>query len=637
MGDLKDRFFSVKMNGGPIIYGRFDINWCDNCNVPIFKEECGKCGSSVEKIELTPPGDVGPSFKDDLVRKLVEENFGVNGEKFFPKDRVKLMNPVPGVDDAYELVMDGMILGQIRFEPEEKSWRLLLNMEGAIRIYLLGADKRIVEMHESASEYLKDGANALSPGVTDADPEIVPGDECIVVEEGEERTPDKVLGTGLAKMNSREMVEEEYGSSVSTRGQKEVNYKTPEKAGSWEDAIEANRNHLEEIETEAIDFIKRTKDKKDLPVCVSFSGGKDSLAVLLLVRKSLKKSEYMILFNDTGIEFPETREYINELEDEIDKKIEIARENDPFWDNIQEFGPPGKDYRWCCKTCKLGPISKFIENRTDSDGEKILTFGGERKFESDNRSKRDRVSKNPWVPGQISGSPIQNWRSLEVWLYIYQNDLPYNELYDKLERIGCWVCPSSSLAEFEALKKNHPRLWKKLRNQLENFAEEENLPEEWLEYGFWRWNNLPSSQKGLANKLGLNPSNLDFKRYEEKVSVKKRKDEKWVLEGDFSLENFERVAPILGEYKIKEDSEGNKIFKFNSGLKITENSIEGKRSQMEDGLLALKKAYECVECNACQAICQQSAIHFDDGKIVIDDSCVSCKDCLENCPLQFKT
>ncbi len=623
------------MNDGPVIYGRFDINWCENCNVPIFKDQCGKCGDSAEKIELTPPGDVGPSFREDLVRDVVEENFGIDGGKFFPKNQVKLMNPVPGVDDAYELVVDGMILGQIRFEPEEKKWRLVLNMEGAIRIYLLGTDKKIVEMHESASEYLKDGANALSPGVTDADPEITPGDECIVVEEGE-RDPSKVLGTGLAKMNGREMVEKDYGTSVSTRGQKKVDYKNPEKSGAWDDVIEANEDHLKEIEKEAINFIRETKEKKNLPVCVSFSGGKDSLAVLLLVRKALNESEYDILYNDTGIEFPETTEYIHELEQEMEKEVEIAEGDDPFWDNIEDFGPPGKDYRWCCKTCKLGPIGNYIDEKYDGSEEKVLTFGGGRKFESDNRSKRDRVSKNPWVPGQISGMPIQNWRSLEVWLYIYQNDLPHNELYDKLERIGCWVCPSSSLAELETLKENHPDLWKKFRTRLDDFAQRRGLPEEWIEYGFWRWENLPSSQKDLVNKLGLDPSDLEFKRYEEEISVKKHGKDRWILEGNFSLEEFERVAPILGEYEVDEDEKGNKIFKFSDGLKLSKNAIEGNMSQRKEGLLALKKAQECVGCKSCQAICSQSAIHFNDGKIVIEDSCVGCGDCFDNCPLKFK-
>lgn len=624
------------MSDGPVIYGRFDINWCEECNIPIFKERCGKCGNSTEKIELTPPGDVGPSFNENLVRDIVEENFGIDGDEFFPKNQVKLMNPVPGVDDAYELVVDGMILGQIRFEPDEKKWRLVLNMEGAIRIYLLGTDKKIVKMHESASEYLKDGANALSPGVTDADPKITPGDECIVVEEKGERTPSKVLGTGLAKMDGSEMVEKDYGTSVSTRGQKEVDYKTPEKSGTWKDVIEANEDHLKEIEKESIDFIKETRKNKDLPIYVSFSGGKDSLAVLLLVRNALEKSEYKIIYNDTGIEFPETTEYIHELEKEIDKEIEIAEGKDPFWNNIEDFGPPGKDYRWCCKTCKLGPIGKHIDERYDGE-DKILTFGGGRKFESDSRSKRDRVSKNPWVPGQISGMPIQNWRSLEVWLYIYQNDLPHNELYDKLERIGCWVCPSSSLAELETLKEDHPDLWEKFRTHLEEFAQKRNLPKEWIEYGFWRWKDLPSSQKDMADKLGLDSSELESKRYEEEISVKNQKEDRWILEGSISLENFERVSPILGKHEVDEDENGNKVYKFDNGLKISKNTIEGSMSQRNEGLLALKKAHECVECRSCQAICSQSAIHFDDEKIIVDDSCVGCGDCFDNCPLKFKT
>ena len=49
-------------------------------------------------------------------------------------------------------------------------------------------------------------------------------------------------------------------------------------------------------------------DRNPLPVNVSFSGGKDSLATLLVVMKAIGKVP--ILFADTGLEFPETYECV---------------------------------------------------------------------------------------------------------------------------------------------------------------------------------------------------------------------------------------------------------------------------------------------------------------------------------------
>jgi phosphoadenosine phosphosulfate reductase len=70
---------------------------------------------------------------------------------------------------------------------------------------------------------------------------------------------------------------------------------------SWEDAISANRGIIREFEEEAVRFVRKTADTCNLPIIVSYSGGKDSLATLLVVRKAL--GTIPLLFIDTGLEF----------------------------------------------------------------------------------------------------------------------------------------------------------------------------------------------------------------------------------------------------------------------------------------------------------------------------------------------
>ena len=187
----------------------------------------------------------------------------------------------------------------------------------------------------------------------------------------------------------------------------------------------------------------------ELPVAVSISGGKDSLATLLLVLEAGIRPK--LIFTNTGLEFPETVENVKRTAEKYDLEIYIGEAGDAFWRALEHFGPPAKDFRWCCKTCKLGPTASMIRQHFP-DG--VLSFIGQRQYESAQRYEKGNIWENPWVPGQIGASPIQNWPALLVWLYIFQQKGDYNPLYERgMERIGCWLCPASDLGEMEEVQK----------------------------------------------------------------------------------------------------------------------------------------------------------------------------------------
>ena len=56
-------------------------------------------------------------------------------------------------------------------------------------------------------------------------------------------------------------------------------------------------------------------------VCVSFSGGKDSTVLLDLVRRIYP--DVPAVFSDTGLEFPETREFVKSFDNVVWLKPEI--------------------------------------------------------------------------------------------------------------------------------------------------------------------------------------------------------------------------------------------------------------------------------------------------------------------------
>jgi len=52
-------------------------------------------------------------------------------------------------------------------------------------------------------------------------------------------------------------------------------------------------------------------------------------------------------FVDTGMEFPETLEFVRSL------GIRNVLHAKDFWREIEKNGPPHKDDRWCCERQKL--------------------------------------------------------------------------------------------------------------------------------------------------------------------------------------------------------------------------------------------------------------------------------------------
>jgi phosphoadenosine phosphosulfate reductase len=76
---------------------------------------------------------------------------------------------------------------------------------------------------------------------------------------------------------------------------------------------------------------------------------------------------------------------------------------------------------------------------------------------------------------------------MHVWLYIFREKGPYNVLYEQgLDRIGCFMCPSSDIAVLEEIGNKHPALMQSWSNHLEEWRKAHDLPPEWVTESRWR-------------------------------------------------------------------------------------------------------------------------------------------------------
>jgi phosphoadenosine phosphosulfate reductase len=569
----------------------------------------------------------------------IDSQFGDGvGRALLPSSKTVVMNKASSLDAMYEIIVDGYMVGRLRFDIEKRGYTFLLAIEGARRIGAVSRQKW-VSIHDGVLKYLKDGANLMLPGIQGCDSGIEVDDEVWIVD-----SDGVVLGTGIARMSGAEMAKESKGFAVKIR---EVSNPTApaENAveSTWDDAVAANLNDLVRIEDEAISFVKRVIEKnKGLPVVVGFSGGKDSLVTYLVVERAIGESP-PLFFMDTGLELPETTEFIRRFAEGRNVRIIGEKAGDQFWRSLDVFGPPARDFRWCCKVLKLGPAATSIAAELGSE---TLSFMGQRKMESFQRSVEPRVTENPWVPGQISANPIQNWNALEVWLYTFKMKADFNPLYTKgYHRMGCYLCPASPLAELESLRQTHPELHKQWEEKMREWAERYGFPEDWFELGFWRWKNLPKGQLELINRLGLNiaPARLSPG---EKIELNITKGVSpctksgFSLEGSFSagidLNRISKIMPIFGSTKVSEElgalrttSGENHIALFSSGSVVVrgpdEQTVERLARQLER---ATRRALLCQACGSCIPQCEQGALYHDNGKIAVDeDKCVNCLEC----------
>lgn len=616
-----------------VYLGKLMLYWCDACNVPVLGKKCARCGLSTRYVDCTPPGDIRPAFPFDieLINKTIEESFGHPG--LIPEDKLVVLNKAPYEDRLDEVFVDGRMFGALRFDPYRLTWMF---MPRAFAAKQMKVTKGYVIADKGAEKPLLGSSNLLGPGVVDCDENIRIDDEVIVFLEG------RPVAVGRAKMAGADMKQCKRGVAVKVRWNGYDDNPVLPGGQAWQDAVDANREYLMSIEGEALGFIKKAVKQYPLPVTVSYSGGKDSLATLLLAKKAVP--EFDVLYINTGLEFPETTQNVHDIIAKYGLKLKTA-EPESFWDAAPKFGAPSVEARWCCKVCKLGPIASLIENNY-ADG--CLTFIGQRRYESEVRAKSQRIWQNPWVGNQISASPIQHWTALHIWLYLFREKAPYNPLYGRgFDRIGCWLCPSASLADYEFVKARYPDMWKRWETFLVDYGKKVGYPPAYVRHGLWRWRRLPKQWEELRKTLGIEltkPSACDEELgFSMVAGYRPCKDGSATAEGNFNVPlDLERIEPYMrpmGDVKGADGMlfvtrDGGSLQVYATGTVVARaRDVEKASRLMALAEKSIRRGMLCVGCGVCVGVCPTNAITKESHKVTIGEACSACGECIEKCPV----
>jgi len=598
---------------------------------------CGSCGCETSEVKLTPPGDARPAFRGDIerLRHLIDGQFGTGtGSAAIPDSCIVLLNKAPDIDRTDEVIVGGAVVGARRFNILGAD-KFLPRPSAAMTIAPL-MTRGWVEVDGIAAHAIRERkASTLAVGVERCADDIEVGDEIIVLD-----AKSRPVSVGLSKMTTDEMRKHTRGTAVKTRWVvAEDQVPPPLVKAEWERAVQANRPVMTRRVEEAMNFIRKMVDDSHLPVAVSYSGGKDSLATLLLVLETGIRPS--LLFVDTGLEFRETRDNVSMVAARYGLDIVSESAGDSFWKNLSKFGPPAKDFRWCCKTCKLGPATQLISRHFPGG---VLSFIGQRAYESQQRAEKGKVWRNPWTPNQLAASPIQKWTALHVWLYLMAKDAPVNPLYSKgLERIGCFMCPASDLAELRLVRELSHQ-YDQWQDSLDQIARDRSMAPEWLRYDLWRWRRIPKSvldELGAVQSEALYPSSSDLDQIEfHSTSGYNPCLEGLSMEGVFSKAlDMNRVANmmnIIGEVTTSPDggiAEARSVTVFREGpvmIKAKDGEeLARKKAQLKEIVF---RALGCAGCGICISRCKKGALRLNGQVSVDEDKCIHCGECLGPCP-----
>jgi len=324
--------------------GRSELFWCRKCNLPLLSERCSSCQGIGRMIRLSPPADVRlcSDAGRDLLRSIFSERYGYAD---LLEERIILLNKIAGIDRRDQVILDSHHIATLWFDITKGHHKLDLEPAGAA-LLAENAKRNVVVCRDTLpkghikGKWLRQELIESQPG------DLTDGDNVIL-------RMGKFTGVGVVRRRK------DGSMSIRVKDVTVKDLRLSDSVPTIEEAVKANEEHLRRLEKAALREMKGYLSRTRLPLNVSFSGGKDSLASLCLCRKV--RPQVDVLFINTGLEFPETVAYVREFCSRHKLKLQEISGEDGFFEQVQSLGPPAKDFRWCCKTNKLGPMTAFLK------------------------------------------------------------------------------------------------------------------------------------------------------------------------------------------------------------------------------------------------------------------------------------
>lgn len=212
---------------------------------------------------------------------------------------------------------------------------------------------------------------------------------------------------------------------------------------------EAKRTHLKQLEAESIHIIREVAAEFDNPVML-YSIGKDSAVMLHLARKAFAPGAppFPLMHVDTTWKFKEMIEFRDKMAKKVGMDLIVHTNQEGVEQGINPFDHGSAKHTDIMKTVAL----KQALDKYQFDA----AFGGARRDEEKSRAKERvysfRDKHHRWDPKNqrpelwnlynsrvnkgesIRVFPLSNWTELDIWQYIYLENIEIVPLYYSAQR-----------------------------------------------------------------------------------------------------------------------------------------------------------------------------------------------------------
>ena len=203
-------------------------------------------------------------------------------------------------------------------------------------------------------------------------------------------------------------------------------------------------SHIDKLESESIHIIREVASEFDNPVML-YSIGKDSSVMLHLAQKAFYPSKipFKLMHIDTTWKFKEMINFRDEIAKKYNLDLLVHINQEGVRNNINPISSGSKIHTDVMKTQSL--IQALDKYKFDA------AFGGARRDEEKSRAKERifsfRDKKHRWDPKNqkpelwnlfntkidqgesVRVFPLSNWTEIDIWQYIYQENIPLVPLY----------------------------------------------------------------------------------------------------------------------------------------------------------------------------------------------------------------
>jgi sulfate adenylyltransferase subunit 2 len=213
--------------------------------------------------------------------------------------------------------------------------------------------------------------------------------------------------------------------------------------------MEDRLTHLQELESESIHIIREVAAEFANPVML-YSIGKDSSVMVRLAQKAFYPAPipFPLLHVDTSFKFHDMYAFRDKFCKDIGAELRIYRNEESIAAGANPFSLGTQK---CCQLLKTTALLDALKL-----GKYDAAFGGARRDEEKSRAKERifsfRDEAGQWEPKNqrpelwnlynakinkgesIRVFPLSNWTELDVWQYIYKENIPIVPMYFAKER-----------------------------------------------------------------------------------------------------------------------------------------------------------------------------------------------------------